>query len=276
MSNSPFILRIYPGVDASKCLAYGPGLENGVVGVPTSFTVETTDAGPGTLRMCLHGMKDAFKIDIKQKDAKNVRTLIARYYPKKPGDYLVSIVWSDQHIPGSPFKVKITGEAMEDDFRPNKYKPTIPRIEELQVIREETEDDEDDCMFLDTTSLVSRIENNRPLSKVQTSSASLDETGIPMFGTASLKQGYNDIFVTNEGPRKPHKNSKSLSHLKPDNMMTFSGLHQLQKHKRSATSPSKLELKGQIGKFYGQATLNMNKLGKWKLHSSSHILNYYM
>ena len=106
---SPFMLSIYPGADASKCKAYGPGLEDGLVGKPSSFTIETRDAGAGTLKVRLHGVKGAFKTDIKPIDQHNIRTLQANYNPKREGDYLVSIQWSDRHVPGSPFRVKIAG-----------------------------------------------------------------------------------------------------------------------------------------------------------------------
>ena len=89
-----------PGADPTKCKASGPGLQDGNVGDPGWFIIETRDAGAGTLQVRLHGVKDAFKIDIKPKDSKDMRTLEARYDATKPGDYLITIKWSDVHIPG--------------------------------------------------------------------------------------------------------------------------------------------------------------------------------
>ena len=89
-----------PGADPTKCKAHGPGLQDGNVGDPGWFIIETRDAGAGTLQVRLHGVKDAFKIDIKPKDSKDMRTLEARYDATKPGDYLITIKWSDVHIPG--------------------------------------------------------------------------------------------------------------------------------------------------------------------------------
>lgn len=97
---SPHIIKVYPGADASKCKASGPGLEDGEVGRPSTFVIETRDAGAGTLRVRLHGVKDAFKIELAPKDQKDQRTLQARYDPKKPGEYLITIKWSDNNIPG--------------------------------------------------------------------------------------------------------------------------------------------------------------------------------
>ena len=97
---SPHILKVYPGADASKCKAFGPGLEDGEVGKASTFIIETRDAGAGTLKVRLHGVKDAFKIELAPRDQKDQRTLQARYDPKKPGEYLITIKWSDSNIPG--------------------------------------------------------------------------------------------------------------------------------------------------------------------------------
>lgn len=276
--NSPFVLKIFLGVDASKCRAHGLGLEDGVVGQPTSFTIETRDAGPGTLKVCLHRVKDAFKIDLKSKDSKDVRTLIARYYPRKPGDYLISILWSEKHIPGSPFKVRITGEALEDDFHPNKYKPTPHTIEELHVIEEEEEDDDILTVDLesnfDSVSVVTSYNNKEERKALMKSSVSLDEMKLPMFSTATSLKGYNETFVPAHqyGPHKKgypggkkNPGAGGASKLSSE-MLTFSSLQQLneRKHKQhslllvASTSESPpLQPKVQSGEFHGQVTLLM-------------------
>jgi len=110
------------------------------VGKPCTFTIETREAGSGTLKVRLHGVKDAFKIEIKPIDQRDVRTLQARYDPKKPGEYLVTIRWSDVHIPGSPFRVKITGEPVMDDV--DEDRPTPRNVHDLDIIPEDSEGDE--------------------------------------------------------------------------------------------------------------------------------------
>ena len=108
--DSPFLLKIFPGVDPTKCRAFGPGLEDREVGEPTHFIIETKNAGAGTLKVRLHGVSDAFNIDISPKDPQDVRTLQARYNPPRGGDYLITIKWDDINIPGSPFKVTVFGD----------------------------------------------------------------------------------------------------------------------------------------------------------------------
>lgn len=258
---SPFVVKVFPGIDPTKCKAHGPGLEDGSVGMPTSFTIETRDAGLGTLKVCLHRVKDAFKIDLKAKDPKDARTLIARYFPRKPGDYLISILWSEKHIPGSPFKVNITGEAMDDDFtKANKYKPT-PRVEELHVIEEEDEDDDNETVDLDTdfeiSSVISKAWEKKPVLRT---SASLDEMQMPQFTTHSSRKGYHDTFVHSE--KSSPQSSQSMSKLDSGKMMTFSSLQQARKHKRSKAPPTH---KGQSAQseFHGQATVNMRSRNKY-------------
>ena len=114
VSGSPFILKLWPGVDPSKCKAYGPGLQDGVVGRPSYFTIDTRSARAGVLVVHLRGMKNAFKINMKPADELDKRTMIAQYEPKLAGDYLISILWSEQHIPGSPFRVRIRGQNAEE------------------------------------------------------------------------------------------------------------------------------------------------------------------
>ena len=38
---SPFVVNVRRGCDPSKCRAFGPGLEHGLVDQPNIFTVET-------------------------------------------------------------------------------------------------------------------------------------------------------------------------------------------------------------------------------------------
>ena len=137
---SPFTIKIFPGADARRCLAYGPGLEDGEVGKKSSFTIETKNAGAGLLRVRLHGLKGAFKIQIGPVDQQNRRTLLANYNPQLPGEYLITIKWSEIHIPGSPFRVKMLGDAANGHHMPLIFMPTPP-VSDLGTF-EELEDDD--------------------------------------------------------------------------------------------------------------------------------------
>ena len=48
----------------------------------------------------------AFRVEM-QRDSSKDRTILCRYDPTEVGDYLVHVKWSGEHVPGSPFHVRI-------------------------------------------------------------------------------------------------------------------------------------------------------------------------
>ena len=48
----------------------------------------------------------AFKVEM-ERERQNDRTILCRYDPTEPGDYVISVRWSGRHVIGSPFQVKI-------------------------------------------------------------------------------------------------------------------------------------------------------------------------
>lgn len=94
------------------CTASGDGISMGKVGEAVSFKVDIPDeAGPGSMGVSVAGPHPPKPIDIvNNQDG----TMDVTYHPIAPGDYLVEIMWSDQHITGSPFTAVITGEAVRD------------------------------------------------------------------------------------------------------------------------------------------------------------------
>eukprot|EP00092_Neocalanus_flemingeri_P025254 GFUD01027386.1.p1 GENE.GFUD01027386.1~~GFUD01027386.1.p1 ORF type:complete len:4003 (+),score=946.67 GFUD01027386.1:1015-12009(+) len=89
-----------------KASAYGPGLMHGVCGEPANFTVSTKGAGAGGLNLAVEGPS---KADISCQDNKD-GTVNVSYLPTAPGEYKITAKFADEHIPGSPFTCKITGE----------------------------------------------------------------------------------------------------------------------------------------------------------------------
>ena len=273
---SPFMLKIYPGADATKCRAYGPGLEDGFVGKASMFMIETRDAGAGTLKVRLHGVRDAFKIEIKPIDQRDVRTLQANYDPRKPGEYLVTIKWSEKHIPGSPFRVRITGDSIVTDS-PKQLKAT-PRDESLNPIAEEVDDgnwgdEEEDggpangnaSSQPEPHKRKKRKKNKKSDAKGEAAATSSTNpttqgqntlmNGIPTFNPTSMRVNYKEAFVgggDDDGRKqvKKGKSSKTMrsgkgsptktvstSVLPQTKMITFSGLQQLRKHSQPQLPP---------------------------------------
>ena len=130
---SPFLIKVFQGPDASKVRAYGPGLEDGMVNGTGEFTIDTKNAGIGTLVVRVHGIKGAFKIDAYATDDSQPRVLLGRYDPSLPGIYTISIRWSGEHVPGSPFRVEI----MDDDYD-EEYGEDFSRAQRRRIAMSET------------------------------------------------------------------------------------------------------------------------------------------
>ncbi|XP_033637542.1 filamin-C-like isoform X1 [Asterias rubens] len=107
IQGSPFLLRVAAPPDASKVRCFGPGLEHGILSSFNGrFICETKGAGAGQLKVRIHGPKGAFKVEMRRSDTKD-RTIDVRYNPNESGEYAIQVKWSDKHVPGSPFIVKV-------------------------------------------------------------------------------------------------------------------------------------------------------------------------
>ena len=89
--------------DAGKVKAYGPGLTGGVAEQPAKFTVDTSEAGPGSLGLTIEGPVEA---KIECVDRGNNKCDVC-YWPTVPGEYAININFADNPIPHSPYKAQI-------------------------------------------------------------------------------------------------------------------------------------------------------------------------
>ena len=119
ISGTPHRFRVWPGADASKCIAYGLGLNEGVVKQACEFYIDSREAGIGSLSVRVHGIKDSFKVKV-QHGEPDPRVLTASYNPQEAGEYLISIRWSTVEIPGSPFGVYISDPEAELEAQLNE------------------------------------------------------------------------------------------------------------------------------------------------------------
>uniref|UniRef100_A0A8C6YY22 Uncharacterized protein n=1 Tax=Nothoprocta perdicaria TaxID=30464 RepID=A0A8C6YY22_NOTPE len=92
--------------DASRVRVAGPGLREGRTFEPAAFTIDTRDAGYGGLSLSIEGPS---KVDISTEELDD-GTCRVSYCPTEPGNYIISVKFGEQHVPGSPFSVKVTGE----------------------------------------------------------------------------------------------------------------------------------------------------------------------
>ncbi|KAK9889074.1 hypothetical protein WA026_004346, partial [Henosepilachna vigintioctopunctata] len=106
---SPFVVNVKRGCDSNKVIAYGPGLDSGIVGKSNTFTVESKGAGKGGLSLAIEGPSEAKMTCEDNRDG----SCSVQYVPTEAGEYDIAIKFADQHIPGSPFKVLVEPEVNE-------------------------------------------------------------------------------------------------------------------------------------------------------------------
>ncbi len=104
LSDSPSSVLARYGSDPSRVKASGPGLDKAFVDEPNEFTVETKNAGAGSLGLAVEGPSEAVMNCRDNKDG----TATVEYMPTEEGDYNIAIKFADEDIPGSPFKVDNT------------------------------------------------------------------------------------------------------------------------------------------------------------------------
>ena len=90
---------LYAHVNVNSCACI-------IVFIAGQFTIDTRNAGMGTLLIKVHGIKDSFKVTV-EPQPEDKRTLSAYYSPKMAGTFSIFVRWSGEHVPGSPFKVII-------------------------------------------------------------------------------------------------------------------------------------------------------------------------
>ncbi|KAI3369718.1 hypothetical protein L3Q82_024560 [Scortum barcoo] len=108
VANSPITIMVVQSEigDASQVKTYGDGLVQGTTFNNASFVVDTREAGYGGLALSIEGPS---KVDIQTEDMED-GTCGVTYCPTEPGNYIVSIRFAEEHVPGSPFTVRVTGE----------------------------------------------------------------------------------------------------------------------------------------------------------------------
>ena len=105
IQGTPFEVKIVQPPKPENVRVYGPGLEDGYVGQKGEFTIETTNAGSGTLSVNVKGPK-GMKINLERNPDQD-RVITAQYKSESAGVYSFDVEWSGVHVPGSPFTVNI-------------------------------------------------------------------------------------------------------------------------------------------------------------------------
>ncbi|XP_074481229.1 filamin-C-like isoform X7 [Sebastes fasciatus] len=127
VTNSPFKIMVGQSEigDASKVKVYGQGLVEGHTFEVAEFIVDTRNAGYGGLGLSIEGPS---KVDINCDDVDD-GTCKVTYCPTEPGNYIINIKFADQHVPGSPFTVKVFGEGrMKESITRRRQAPSIATV----------------------------------------------------------------------------------------------------------------------------------------------------
>lgn len=122
--SSPYVVQTVMPCDPKLVKAIGPGLEGGTIGEICKFVVDTKSAGSGGLTLAIEGPSET---SLKYMDDKNGSCFV-EYVPTEPGEYEISIIFGQSHIPGSPFKVAVS-EAID----PNKVRVFGPAVDGTPV-----------------------------------------------------------------------------------------------------------------------------------------------
>jgi filamin len=102
----PLSIAIGSSVDATKVKCSGEGLRHGVVGQQIKSWIDTRRAGPGELTAhCTGPRKVAYCELYDHGDA----TFTLNIKPQEPGRHLLTIKYGGQHVPGSPFSLRVVG-----------------------------------------------------------------------------------------------------------------------------------------------------------------------
>ena len=92
--------------DASKVRVSGTALREGRTQLDNEFLIDTKEAGYGGLSLSIEGPSKAGILCKDNQDG----TLTISYHPTEPGFYILNIKFADQHVPGSPFTIKVIGQ----------------------------------------------------------------------------------------------------------------------------------------------------------------------
>lgn len=108
VAGSPFMINVLEREigDATKVRVTGATLKEGRTHVDNEFLIDTKESGYGGLSISVEGPS---KAEIQCKDMED-GTLRASYRPTEPGYYIINLKFADQHVPGSPYTVKVSGQ----------------------------------------------------------------------------------------------------------------------------------------------------------------------
>jgi filamin len=106
IGSSPYKVTVGMNSDPNKVSVGSEGIKGGVFGSEIKTVIDTRRAGPGELTAhCMGPTKVAFCEFYDHKDG--TFTLYVR--PQEPGKHILQIKYNDEHVPGSPYVMRVSG-----------------------------------------------------------------------------------------------------------------------------------------------------------------------
>ncbi|KAJ8683635.1 hypothetical protein QAD02_019427 [Eretmocerus hayati] len=106
LKGCPLQISVSSAADASRVVCSGQGLKYGVVGQEIKSFIDTRRAGPGELTAhCVGPHKVAYCELYDHGDA----TFTLNVKPQEAGRHALTIKYAGEHVPGSPFALKVSG-----------------------------------------------------------------------------------------------------------------------------------------------------------------------
>lgn len=106
VAGCPIAIQVQSGCDPSKVICSGDGLKGGVLGEDIKVFIDTRRAGPGELTaLCTGPEKVALCELVDRADG----TFVLHVKPQESGRQMLTVKYAGQHIPKSPFSIKVSG-----------------------------------------------------------------------------------------------------------------------------------------------------------------------
>ncbi|KAK8743524.1 hypothetical protein OTU49_001121 [Cherax quadricarinatus] len=116
----PLKVNVESAADASRVVCSGEGLRHGMVGNEIKSFIDTRRAGPGELTVTCTGPQKVALCDL---DEHGDGTFTLNIRPQEPGRHALSVKYEGEHVPGSPFTLKVAGAP--DPSKVRVYGPGI-------------------------------------------------------------------------------------------------------------------------------------------------------
>nr|XP_045601850.1 filamin-A-like isoform X1 [Procambarus clarkii] len=116
----PLKVNVESAADASRVVCSGEGLRHGMVGSEIKSFIDTRRAGPGELTVTCSGPQKVALCDL---DEHGDGTFTLNIRPQEPGRHALSVRYEGEHVPGSPYTLKVAGAP--DPSKVRVYGPGI-------------------------------------------------------------------------------------------------------------------------------------------------------